>query len=74
MNEAHVTALAVELLIELRGMAREELSSNEVRYVAGKMARAYGLGWLAGKGIAYAEANAAPVCEGCSDGGHFEGQ
>ena len=74
MTVSETTAMAVALLMELRGMAREELSSEQIRYVTGKLDKAYGLGWLAGKGIAYAEDNAAPVCEGCSDGGHFEGQ
>jgi len=80
MNE--LKQMAIDLLKELRGMERAELSGDEIYHVTGIMERAYILGFNTGKTKGYiqalgeevAEEASGPVCEGCSDGGHYEGQ
>jgi hypothetical protein len=70
---AKLQVIATELLMELRGMAREELCRDEISYVSQKLHVVYTEGYLVGVNLGMGAACAPPACETCSDGGHGEG-
>lgn len=65
--------LAIKLLMELRGMAREELSKDEIDFVEDYLRQAHTIGWGAGTRHVLGAQEQGPACETCSDGGHEHG-
>ena len=68
---------AAELLMNLRGMAREELCSDEITFVQHWLEEMcssnYARGFSDGVKHKHAVENQGPSCETCSDGGHEHG-